>query len=129
MNPPPPRPPDSPGDRPPPGSGLEITGWALGGAFVFIFGNAVFGFFTFLFAGSQGDKGFPVIIGMATALGILVAFGGGALLIRGGTPGEKGFGMGMMIGWALVTICTVGYCTGVNPDLYALGGPVAELWG
>ncbi|WP_280456957.1 hypothetical protein [Nocardia carnea] len=117
MNNPPPRP---PGDQPPRGSGSEIAGWAVAGAFVFILGNTVYGFFALVFAGGQGERGFPVIIGMATALGILVAFGVGALLIRGGTPGEKGFGMGMMIGWALVTICTVGFCTGVNPAVYDL---------
>ncbi|WP_280507148.1 hypothetical protein [Nocardia flavorosea] len=121
MNNPPP-----PGNRSPRGSGLEMTGWAMAGAFVFIVGNAVYGFAAFLFAGTQGDRGNPVIIGMATVLGILVAFGGGALLIRGGSTGEKGFGMGMMIGWALVTICTVGFCTGVNPDLYNLAAAGAS---
>lgn len=27
-------------------------------------------------------------------------------------------GLGLMIGWALTSILTVGYCTGLNPTMY-----------
>ncbi|MBX6386344.1 MAG: hypothetical protein IRZ07_25785 [Microbispora sp.] len=48
-----------------------------------------------------------------------IAFGGGALLILLKKPWSRGLGLGLLIGWALVTILTAGFCTGVNPSLYA----------
>jgi hypothetical protein len=34
-------------------------------------------------------------------------------------PWSQGLGMGLMIGWALVSIVSAGFCTGLNPGLYA----------
>lgn len=79
----------------------------------------------FVFAGSGGGSEFRFAAGMYTGITMLAVFGGGAALIRRGTPKAKGAGLGLMIGWALVTVCTVGFCTGVNPTLYELMGPSA----
>ena len=49
----------------------------------------------------------------------LIAFGGGGALLATRKPrGRRGMGMGLMIGWALTSIVTVGICTGLNPALY-----------
>ncbi|MEV4456967.1 hypothetical protein ACWEQG_15090 [Microbispora sp. NPDC004025] len=50
-----------------------------------------------------------------------IAFGGGALLLFLRRPWSRGLGLGLMIGWALMTIFTAGFCTGVNPSLYTDG--------
>lgn len=54
---------------------------------------------------------------------VLIAFGGGAGLIALRKPWTKGMGMGMglMIGWNLLSITTVGFCTGLNPEMYTGG--------
>ena len=31
----------------------------------------------------------------------------------------EGLGLGLMIGWALTSLVTVGFCTGINPTMYA----------
>ncbi|MFI6484903.1 hypothetical protein ACIBH1_43775 [Nonomuraea sp. NPDC050663] len=59
----------------------------------------------------------PVLI--ATILLALVALAGGLTLILLRRPWTKGLGMGLMIGWALVSIVSAGWCTGLNPGLYA----------
>lgn len=53
----------------------------------------------------------------AVTLGV-VAFGGGAALIAQRRTWPKGIGLGLMIGWALTSIFTVGICTGLNPVMY-----------
>lgn len=55
------------------------------------------------------------------ALLALIAFvGGGALVFANKSVWTRGIGMGLMIGWALTSILTVGFCTGLNPTLYHL---------
>ncbi|MBE3008346.1 hypothetical protein IL992_03985 [Microbispora sp. NEAU-D428] len=51
----------------------------------------------------------------------LIAFGGGTLLLLLRKPWSRGLGLGLMIGWALMTIFTAGFCTGINPSLYTDG--------
>ncbi|MBF6359153.1 hypothetical protein IU447_03425 [Nocardia farcinica] len=116
----PPPPPPSVGPPPPgSGNGLVVAGFAVLGAFVYICANAVLGFMVFLLVSERPGTTGEIILGVATAAGVLTVFVGGGLLIRTRNAVAKGLGLGLMIGWALVTICTVGLCTGVNPDLYA----------
>ncbi|WP_185845327.1 hypothetical protein [Nonomuraea sp. WAC 01424] len=84
------------------------------------------------FAGVFGYLAVNVIVGLlAVSLSSSVAIGAGAgflLLLGIGTgltlailrkPWSFGLGLGLMIGWALATIVSAGYCTGLNPALYA----------
>ncbi|KZS63678.1 hypothetical protein A4G28_07465 [Mycobacterium ostraviense] len=52
----------------------------------------------------------------------LIAFGGGGVLVMLRNPWARGIGMGLMIGWAITSIVTVGFCTGLNPTLYGSAG-------
>ena len=36
------------------------------------------------------------------------------------SPYAKGLGLGLMIGWAVTSLFTVGFCTGINPEMYTL---------
>ena len=63
----------------------------------------------------------PTAVVIGAALLALVAFGGGAVLIALRRPWAKGLGLGLMIGWALLSITSVGYCTGLNPEMYTGG--------
>lgn len=60
-----------------------------------------------------------IILGAAAVMLALTAFGGGAALLTVRNPQAKGVGLGLMVGWALVSVVTVGICTGINPSLYA----------
>ncbi|WP_203984642.1 hypothetical protein [Sphaerisporangium rufum] len=60
----------------------------------------------------------PVVLGAGAVLLALVALGGGAALLFVRRPWATGLGMGLMIGWAISSIVTAGYCTGLNPGLY-----------
>jgi hypothetical protein len=82
--------------------------------------NIVLGFMAFLVAGSTTNQGSNVVFGV-TAVGLaLIAFGGGTVLLLLRSPYAKGIGLGLMIGWALTSVFTVGFCTGINPELYTL---------
>ncbi|MEU7693960.1 MULTISPECIES: hypothetical protein [Microbispora] len=70
--------------------------------------------------GVASDNKSLALVGGAVVLA-LIAFGGGTLLILLRKPWSRGLGMGLMIGWALLTIFTAGFCTGVNPSLYTDG--------
>jgi len=50
---------------------------------------------------------------------IAIAFGGGGGLLAVRNPHAKGMGLGLMIGWALTSLFSVGFCTGINPAMYA----------
>ncbi|WP_309234819.1 hypothetical protein [Nocardia sp. XZ_19_385] len=91
---------------------------ALAGVSLFVALNVVVGFIAFA-ASYQGSSADTVPIAVAAVAAVLFAFGGGTALIMLRKPWSKGLGMGLMIGWALVTVCTVGFCTGVNPTLYS----------
>jgi hypothetical protein len=116
---PPHQPPPGWQPNPPRGNGGLIAGTAVAGAALFIVVNAVAGLFVIVIAADQGGtRSTNAFLAVAAALSALIAFGGGAALIMTRKPVAKGFGLGLMIGWALVTVCTVGFCTGVNPYLY-----------
>ncbi|MBG0827102.1 hypothetical protein HS041_04915 [Planomonospora sp. ID67723] len=86
-------------------------GLAFVGVLVYIVINVVFAFIAFATGSSTG---FAVVAGLLA----LVSFGGGILLVRNSAPVAKGLGIGLMIGWALVSIVSAGFCTGLNPELY-----------
>lgn len=99
---------------PPPRNPNAISvGGVISGVLIFPVINFGIGFVTVMIA-NQGK--FLLALG-AVALA-LVAFGGGFALWKTGNPASKGLGLGLMIGWALTSILTVGYCTGLNPTMY-----------
>ena len=53
----------------------------------------------------------------AVVLALVALGGGGALLATSNTMG-KGLGLGLMIGWAFLSLVSVGFCTGLNPEMY-----------
>jgi hypothetical protein len=67
----------------------------------------------------RGGRGLVVGAGALILAGI--ALGGGIALVRLRRPWAKGLGLGLMIGWGLVSIVTAGFCTGVNPTIYTDG--------
>ncbi|WP_432928295.1 hypothetical protein ACQPZZ_01755 [Microbispora sp. CA-135349] len=70
--------------------------------------------------GIASDHKNVALIGGAVILAA-IAFGGGTLLLLLRKPWSRGLGLGLMIGWALLTILTAGLCTGVNPSFYTDG--------
>ncbi|WP_353650360.1 hypothetical protein ABLG96_05380 [Nakamurella sp. A5-74] len=44
--------------------------------------------------------------------GLVFLGGGGLCFVR--SPGARGFGIGLMTGWALLSITTAGVCTGLQ---------------
>ncbi|ORX16748.1 hypothetical protein AWC31_20910 [Mycolicibacterium wolinskyi] len=84
--------------------------------------NLILGFMAFLAAGSYDSQGGNPNIVLAAAAVVLavIAFGGGIVLLRQSSRYAKGLGIGLMIGWALVSLFTAGFCTGVNPQLYTI---------
>ncbi|PEG56640.1 hypothetical protein H5U98_06665 [Mycolicibacterium boenickei] len=84
--------------------------------------NLVIGFLAFMGAGATDSAGGSpnAVLGGAAVLLALIAFGGGTLMLLSKNPTAKGLGIGLMVGWALVSLFTAGFCTGVNPELYAL---------
>lgn len=92
------------------------------GPFIYAAINLVLGFAAFIAAGmfeTQTDNTGP-IFGLAAIGLLLIAFGGGAFLLRRNNPQARGLGIGLMIGWALVSVLTAGFCTGINPEMYRL---------
>ncbi|OSC35457.1 hypothetical protein [Mycobacterium decipiens] len=108
--------PDPYWNPPPRMSASEIFGAAVVGVFIYFGINLIIALMVFFGLAQAIAPGAATAIG-AVALG-LIAFGGGAVLIALRNPWAKGIGMGLMIGWALTSILTVGFCTGVNPTLY-----------
>ncbi|MBN6058328.1 hypothetical protein JYK22_40790, partial [Nonomuraea sp. RK-328] len=70
-----------------------------------------------LFAGMDGGGNSGWTAGAAVVLA-LVGLGGGAVLLALRRPWTTGLGLGLMIGWALWSILSAGYCTGINPGMY-----------
>jgi hypothetical protein len=113
----PPPPPGHPYGGPPPPPRKISVGMVFLGVFIYAAINTVLGFGAFVVAGSQTGPSNPVFIAAALLL-ILISFGAGAALLAVKSPQAKGIGLGLMIGWALTSVVTVGFCTGVNPHLY-----------
>ncbi|BBY14441.1 hypothetical protein [Mycolicibacterium litorale] len=105
---------------PPPQPPKKISiGMVFVGAPVYIALNSLLGFLAFIIAGNSTDSA-NVILGAAAVMLALIAFGGGAALLAVRNPQAKGIGLGLMVGWALTSLVTVGFCTGINPALYNL---------
>jgi len=111
----PPYPPPAP---PPPPRKISVA-MVFVGAPIFIVINTVLGFAAFIVAGGQTDNSDAILGGAAVLLG-LIAFGVGGYLLTVKSPQAKGIGLGLMIGWALTSLVTVGICTGINPSLYSM---------
>ena len=90
------------------------------GPLIYIVANMVIGFMAFILASSSTSQASNVVMGVSAAVLALIAFGGGAGLLMLRSPHAKGIGLGLMIGWALTSVFTVGFCTGINPELYTL---------
>ncbi|MFI7147301.1 hypothetical protein ACIBO2_20485 [Nonomuraea sp. NPDC050022] len=60
-----------------------------------------------------------VAIGVAAGFLAVVGIGAGIVLVVLRKPWALGLGLGLMIGWALASIVSAGYCTGLNPGMYA----------
>ena len=129
-NPPPPPggwPPPGYPPYPPPGGGYPprqppqcstglVIGMAAVGVCLDVAVNFVTGFVVVFIAVSATPP--PAVLVLGAVLLAVFAFGGGAGLLAVRKPWAKGLGLGLMIGWALTSICTVGICTGLNPALY-----------
>ena len=132
--PPPPPPPPPPGYPvyqyppgypygPPPQPERRISMvMVLLGPFLYAALNLMIGFIALMGAGTldSSDRGANLVFVGAAALLALIAFGGGALLLLMKNPTAKGLGIGLMVGWALVSLFTAGICTGINPEMYTL---------
>lgn len=82
--------------------------------------NLVVGFATLFSSGTGFENATFATAAVLLAAGALV--GGGVVAwvgIRTGRPVLNGLGLGLMIGWALTSIVTAGWCTGLNPALYS----------
>lgn len=106
------------GPPPQPKSRIHI-GMVFAGVAIYFAINFVIGFAAFAVAGtSTSGDATGIFLGTAVLLA-LIAFGGGGGLLAVRSPFAKGLGLGLMIGWALTSVFTVGICTGLNPAIYS----------
>ena len=114
----PPPPPGYPyGPQPPPGSRIAI-GMVFAGSGLYFAINLFVGLALIAVSGSTSQGGKAMLAGAAVLL-VVIAFAGGAALLASSNRYAKGLGLGLMIGWALTSLFTVGFCTGINPAMYA----------
>lgn len=100
---------------PPPQTGARISvGMAFFGAFLYFAINFVVAFAVLSMADSNGR----VAVASGAAALALGALGGGGALLATKNPTAKGLGLGLMIGWAFLSVVSVGFCTGLNPEMY-----------
>jgi hypothetical protein len=109
---PPPFPPFPPQPPQPPRSTGLVVGLAVAGFFAYIMINFVVVIVVLMLAS-------PASLVAGTVFLAVLALGGGVTLLLLRRPWAKGLGLGLMIGWGLVSIVTAGFCTGLNPSLYA----------
>lgn len=117
---PPPGPPPPYGypPPPPPRPARRISvGMAFAGSGVYFVINFFVGFIAVGVAAEATGNTNAVLIGAAVMLALL-AFGGGSALLAAQSPYAKGLGLGLMIGWAVTSMVTFGFCTGLNPEMY-----------
>jgi hypothetical protein len=107
--------PPYPPPREPSSAGM-IIGLAVVGVFTYFAINLAVGLILVMLA-IQTPASNVAVVAVAIGLG-LFAFGGGGVLLAFRKPWAKGLGLGLMIGWALTSIFTVGICTGINPSIY-----------
>jgi Ni,Fe-hydrogenase I cytochrome b subunit len=96
---------------------------AFAGVGIYSAVNTVLGFFIFFAALSQGNSSGgstnPVaLVAVGAAILVIVGLVAGIGLLFVRKPWATGMGLGLMIGWALWSITTAGFCTGINPGLY-----------
>lgn len=110
---------------PPPPPSSNTTGvtvaMAFAGVGIYSVVNTVLGFFIFFAALSQGNSGSSnpgVLLAVGAAILVIVGLVAGIGLLFVRKPWATGMGLGLMIGWALWSITTAGFCTGINPGLY-----------
>lgn len=97
-------------------SGAIIGAMAVGTVLFVVTDIAVF-WLCVLFAAPDVTQSRQVAVTGAVILAVLAfGVGGGFLAVR--RPWARGLGLGLMIGWALTSIVSVGICTGLNPVLY-----------
>lgn len=104
--------------RPPPPSNdaAVVIGLAVAGAIIYFAINFAAGLIVLVAAGGTSNS--QAVVAIAAVLLAGLAFGGGAGLLALRRPWAKGLGLGLMIGWALTSLVTVGICTGLNPAVY-----------
>ena len=117
FQPPPPPPGWYPPPPPPPNNTGTVVGLAVVGVLLFGAINLVVGLVIIVLASDYRGA----VVGVGAVILALIAFGGGAGLIALRRPWTKGLGIGLMIGWALLSITSVGFCTGLNPEMYTGG--------
>jgi hypothetical protein len=88
------------------------------GAFLYTGINLVVGFMAVMASNGVELQDSNKVLVFAAVLLALIAFGGGAVLLRSRSPNARGLGVGLMVGWALVSLFTAGFCTGLNPEMY-----------
>ncbi|MEV4567266.1 hypothetical protein AB0K12_26170 [Nonomuraea sp. NPDC049419] len=109
------------GPPPPPPTSTNTTGvvvaFFFAGLAVYSVLNALIGFFVFFAAiSAQGSSNPYVIAGTVVLAAVGLVAGIGLCFVR--KPWARGTGLGLMIGWALWSILSAGFCTGLNPGLY-----------
>lgn len=92
-----------------------MVGLAFVGFFAYLIINTIVGFIA-VSAESSADNGAAYAVAAVVLVLIGIGAGIGLLLVR--KPWAKGMGIGLMIGWALVSIVSAGWCTGLNPGMY-----------
>lgn len=96
----------------PPRPSISV-GTAIAGTFLYFVINFIVGFIALMGAYDPAKSYIAVAVFL-----VLMSFGGGAALLYSYNGNARGFGLGLMIGWALTSIFTVGICTGLNPMVY-----------
>ena len=113
-------PPSSPPPPAQPAPRRISVGMVFVGPLIYAALNLAIGFLAFIFAGSTTSGVSNAVFATTAVVLALIAFGGGTVLLLLRSPHAKGIGLGLMIGWALTSVVTVGFCTGINPGLYTL---------
>ncbi|WP_336212592.1 hypothetical protein [Nonomuraea sp. LPB2021202275-12-8] len=105
---------------PPPASNSTglVVGMSFAGLGAYSIVNLVLGFVIFIAAMDQSTGGGTGLVAAGAVILVLVGLGAGVGLLLVRKPWATGLGLGLMIGWALWSITTAGFCTGLNPSLY-----------
>lgn len=100
-------------DQDPPGRARISVGMVFLGSFLYCVVNVMTAFAVVTASGG----GHAAVVGGAVVLA-LGALGGGGALLATSNSSARGLGLGLMIGWAFLSVVSVGFCTGLNPELY-----------
>ncbi len=118
-------PPPTPGypyqqGRPPPPASRISIGMVFAGCALWAIVNVFVALAAIVVSAGAASGSDNVIFGVAAVGLVGVAFGVGGGLLATRNRHAKGLGLGLMIGWALTSLLTVGVCTGINPGMYSL---------